>query len=169
MFTHITPHRAASMMASAMLLGGLVGYASSATAVPPDSYVTGAEITQLPAHATLNGAKTPAEAVTVKIAVPAGFVCASDFTTRTVGQKQAVSVSAAPDCTVAGFAKWTVTANSITFKRNAVVKFIATSAATGAQSVGTLKIRVNPGAKPANPNPKPAKTHGNGNGKGGVA
>lgn len=166
MLTHRTRNRTIPLLVAGLAVTGMVGIAQSATAAPVN-YTTGAEITQLPAKATLLGGKTPAEMVTVKIAVPAGFVCATDFKSRVVGQSNAVTVPTAADCSVAGFAKWTVTANPITFKRHAVVKFSATNAAQTTRIMGTLNVKVNPGAKPAastakpSASPKPSNTHGN--------
>ncbi|MDO8732589.1 MAG: hypothetical protein Q7L55_08475 [Actinomycetota bacterium] len=158
MYKKITHDRIVPILVGAVVMSGMVGFAGSATAAEPAPHTTGAEITNLPAKATLVGGKTPAELVTVKIAVPSGFVCATDFKSRVVGQSNAVTVPVSPDCSVSGFAKWTVTANPITFERNAVVKFISTNATHSANTVGTLEVKVNPGAKPATPTAKPSAT-----------
>jgi hypothetical protein len=155
------PFRAAAALLAtgALALTGLVGIASAASADEVVTYSSGAVITVLPAKANLVGNQNPAQFVKVQVAVPAGYTCPADFTARVVGQKNAVTlVSAVPDCALrAGYATWTVNANAITFKRNAVVKFVSTNPADGSKMVGTLVVKVNKGAAPA----KPDKGHGN--------
>jgi hypothetical protein len=117
----------------------------------PVPYASGAEIATFPAKAVLIGNQSPAQFIVAKVAIPTGLACA-DMTTRLGGHRDAVTVSAAPDCAAAGFARWTVTASAITHKRHAVVKFIATSPADGEKTVSTLNVKVNPTAKPAKGN-----------------
>ncbi|MFA7324528.1 MAG: hypothetical protein WC005_09225 [Candidatus Nanopelagicales bacterium] len=133
---------------------------ASATAAPtptstasagPTVAQAGSEITKLPAKVTLTGGSTPAQFVTVKLVVPAGRNCAKDFRARQVAQSQAVTVSSSPDCTSAGFAKWTVTANSTTSQANTIVKFTGPNAAGQSRTIGTLTVKVNAGAKPTKP------------------
>ncbi len=141
----------------AVALTSLVGISGAANAAQAAVYRTGDEITTLPAKAVLIGNTTPAQFVTVKLAVPTGLTCATDLRSRVAGQRNAVTVAVVPDCTVPGFAKWTVTANAIAHKRNAVVKFIAINPVDLSRTVGTLVMKVNPGAGPSRPG-------GNGNG-----
>jgi hypothetical protein len=146
------------IVVSAVALGvagaGLVG-ASVAQADRVAPYTTGAVITALPAKAALVGNVTPAEFVKVTLPVPTGVACATDMRARVVGQRNAVTVAVAPDCTVAGSATWTVTANAIGHKRHAVVKFISVNPADGSRTVGTLGVKVNAKARPAGPSAKP--------------
>lgn len=121
------------------------------SAAGPAVALTGSEITKLPAKAVLIGGQNPVQFVTVKLVVRAGTNCAEAFKTRLVGQSQAVTVSPSPDCTSAGFAKWTVSAKSTTSRANAVVKFLGPNAAGQSRTIGTLTVKVNPGAKPAKP------------------
>lgn len=131
---------------------------ASVTATPsptssssPVIALSGAEITKLPARAELIGGQTPAQFVSVKLIVRPGTNCSEDFKASSVGQSKAVTVSAVPDCTSAGFAKWTVLAKSATTKANAVVKFIGPNAAGQSRTIGSLIVKVNPGAKPGKP------------------
>jgi hypothetical protein len=110
-------------------------------------------VTTFPAKTVLLGGATP-QSVTVKLTLPAGIACPADVTTRVVGQRNAVTVSAVT-CG-SGVASWTVTANTMTHKRHAVVKFITTSPVDKSRTVSTLNVKVNPGSRPA----KPAKGQG---------
>lgn len=140
-----TPSPTSSASASASPSPTPTSSASSAAAQ------SGSEITSLPARASLTGGQTSAQFVTVKLLVPTGANCAEDFKASPVGQSQAISVPSNPDCTTAGFAKWTVTAKATTSKANVVVKFIGPNAAGKSRTIGTLTIKVNTGAKPAKP------------------
>jgi hypothetical protein len=145
--------------AAAVALTGFGGVASADNVTPSTN---GATITTFPAKAVLIGNKSPAEFVKAQVVVPSGLTCATAMTARVVGQRDAVTVSAVPDCDmVSGSAIWTVTANAITKKREAVVKFIATNPADGSRTVSSLNMKIlltaKP-AKPAEPNDKPAAT-----------
>jgi hypothetical protein len=145
--------------ASSRKVGTLNVRVVGAETVPPadhptaTAYPAGAEITTFPAKAVLLGGATP-QSVTVKLAIPTGLACPADFSTRVVGQRDAVTVSA-PSCP-GGFVTWTVTASPVNHKRHAVVKFIATNPTDRSRTVSTLNVKVNPGARPA----KPAKGQG---------
>lgn len=128
------------------------------SAAGPAVALTGSEITKLPAKAVLIGGQNPVQFVTVKLVVRAGTNCAEAFKARLVGQSQAITVSPSPDCTSAGFAKWTVSAKSTTSRANAVVKFLGPNAAGQSRTIGTLTVKVNPGAKPAKPTATPTSS-----------
>lgn len=120
------------------------------------TYPSGSEVTTFPARTVLLGGTTP-QFVTVKLTLPAGITCPTDLVTRVVGQRNAVTVSAVACGT--GVATWTVTANTITHKRHAVVKFITVNPADQVRTVSSLNVKVNPGTRPAKP-AKPAKGQG---------
>jgi hypothetical protein len=84
------------------------------------------------------------------------------MTARVAGQRDAVTVSAVPDCdTVSGSALWTVTADPVTKKREAVVKFIATNPVDSSRTVSSLNVKILLTAKPdkpAEPTDRPAAT-----------
>ena len=153
---HATAHRMVHMVAGAVAVIGMLGI-TGAVAAQAAPYTAGAEITRLPAKAILTVSKPTAQFVVVKIPVPVGAVCATDLKARTIGQPKSLAVSSAPDCSVAGFAKWTVRANRLTVNRNAVVEFSIMHFGTS-HALSTLQVKVNPAAILATPSAAPSPT-----------
>ena len=153
---HTTVHRIVAIVAGAVAVVGMLGI-TGAVAAQAAPYTTGAEITRLPAKAILTLSKPTAEFVVVKIPVPVGAVCAADLKARTIEQPKSLAVASAPDCSVAGFAKWTVRANRLTVNRNAVVEFSVMHFGTS-HALSTLQVKVNPGAILATPSAVPSPT-----------
>ena len=138
----------------------VVGAAAPAMAADPVNH----SVTTLPSKVVVAKSDT----VTVTIDTPANFTCAQaaslgavGWSTKVVGQKAAVASVSAVNCGVAGKSTWTISIANLDTKKNAVVKFIATTTAAtdtaeAVDSVKSLVVKLNPKAKPATG--KPAKS-----------
>ena len=126
----------ASRFARAVLAAGGIALAVTASSVSLAGPAAAVDAPPLPGKIVVKAGQT----VTVTLATPAPYVCATDWTTRVAGQRKVVNEVSVAACDEAGTATWTVMVANVR-KGTAVVKFIATLA-DGTRTVKSLIVKV---------------------------